>query len=81
MSDIFGIDVKYGGGPVAAKELLSAASGTIAELEAFEQEVELKRRDDPEYSQVAGRVEAMKADLASRIRDALAVLDNMRRAR
>ena len=78
LSDIYGIEVKYGQGPDPARDVLSIASARIAELETLEQAVAVMDRDYPEYEQVAGRVETLKGELASGIQKALTILDEMR---
>ena len=79
LSDIFGIDVKYGGGPEPASEMLSLSSERIAELETLEEQVAFGDRDHPAYEEVMGRLETLKEELASRIEAALRSLDKIER--
>ena len=81
LSDIVGIDVKYGGGPDSARELLSRSSEVMGGLERLEREVAVMDRNDPKYKEASVQLSSNKGTLATLIQEALRTLDEMRRVR
>ncbi len=79
LSDMFGIDVKYGGGPEQARDMLSLSSQRIAEVETLEQQVAFGDRDHPAYEEVMGRLATVREELGLRIQTALRDLDGIQR--
>ena len=79
MADLIGTDVKYGGGPEAAQRILQLVAKKVDELEKTEGVLAFMPREVPEFEELAGHMETVRADLSQLISDILLELEDIRR--